>query len=77
MPEVRIRHHDGRHRLAPARYLSADSGLALVTTPYATTELPTQPGDTLGVLAEDLQSGWVWCRTTDGRAVWVPMNNSG
>jgi hypothetical protein len=58
----------------PARHLSADSGPAIVTTPYDTTELPTQPGDVLEVLKEDVQSGWLWCRADDGREGRVPLN---
>ncbi|SDS37950.1 SH3 domain-containing protein [Microlunatus soli] len=56
----------------PARHLSAGSGSAVVTTPYDTAELPTHAGDVLEVLAEDAQSGWVWCRTANGREGWVP-----
>ncbi|HEU5265589.1 MAG TPA: SH3 domain-containing protein [Jatrophihabitans sp.] len=40
-------------------------------TPYDTTELPTQRGDVLEVLAEDLASGWLWCRGPGGEG-WVP-----
>ena len=43
-------------------------------TPYDTTELPTQRGDVLEILAEDLTSGWVWCRSSGGDEGWVPVN---
>jgi len=56
----------------PARHLSASSGTAVVQTPYDTTELPTQHGDVLEVLAEDLTSGWLWCRGPGGDEGWVP-----
>jgi len=39
----------------------------------AKVELPTRVGDTLDVVAEDLASGWVWCRSGDGREGWVPL----
>ena len=46
----------------PARHLSATSGTAVVQIAYDTTELPTQAGDVVEVVAEDLTSGWLWCR---------------
>lgn len=57
----------------PARHLSASSGSAFVIAAYDTTELPTQVGETLEVLAEDLTSGWIWCRSRAGREGWVPI----
>ncbi len=57
----------------PARRLSASSGAAVVQTPYDTTELPTEIGDALKVVVQDLQSGWLWCRSRDGREGWVPV----
>jgi hypothetical protein len=56
----------------PARYLSADAGQAVVETPYNTTELATRSGEILEVLVRDDESGWLWCRSTDGREGWVP-----
>jgi hypothetical protein len=56
----------------PARHLSASSGTAVVQRPYDTTELPTKHGDVLDVLAEDLASGWLWCRGPEGGEGWVP-----
>lgn len=57
----------------PARHLSGPSEKVRVEEPYDTTELPTAKGDVLDVLAEDLQSGWLWCRNGDGREGWVPL----
>ena len=57
----------------PARHLSSRSGSAVVRTAYDTTELPTDSGETLQVLEEDQQSGWVWCRSGTGREGWVPL----
>jgi hypothetical protein len=56
----------------PARHLSAPFGHAIVQTPYDTTELPTQDGEVLEVLTDDLASGWLWCRSPAGREGWVP-----
>lgn len=58
----------------PARHLSAPPGPATVQTAYDTTELPTRANDVLEVVAEDLTSGWLWCRSADARAGWVPIN---
>lgn len=58
----------------PARHLSSNSGEAVVRTAYDTTELPTRAGDLLQIIVEDLQSGWLWCRSADGREGWVPVN---
>lgn len=57
----------------PARHLSAPSGTAVVLRAYDTTELPTQRGDVLEVLTQDLTSGWVWCRGPGGAEGWVPV----
>lgn len=56
----------------PARYLSGTAGAAVVTTGYDTTELATRAGDVLEVINEDTLSGWLWCRSPDGRQGWVP-----
>jgi hypothetical protein len=56
----------------PSRYLSADTGRAVVETPYDTTELATTSGEILEVVDHDDESGWLWCRSADGREGWVP-----
>ena len=58
----------------PARHLSTTFGTAVVRIAYDTTELPTHVGDVLEVVAEDLTSGWLWCRAHDGGEGWVPIN---
>lgn len=42
-------------------------------TAARTTELPTRVGEVLDVLAEDVISGWLWCRSSSGRQGWVPV----
>jgi hypothetical protein len=59
----------------PSRYLSADTGRAVVVTPYNTTELATSSGEILQVIDRDDESGWLWCRSTDGREGWVPSRS--
>lgn len=56
----------------PERHLDRQDGSALVAKGYDTTELPTQEGEELEVLREDLTSGWLWCRAKNGREGWVP-----
>jgi GNAT superfamily N-acetyltransferase len=58
----------------PARHLSASSGEAVVQHAYDTTELPTQVGDLLEVVEEDLVGGWLRCRDGSGREGWVPVS---
>jgi hypothetical protein len=57
----------------PAHHLSQASGPAVVKEAYDTTELPTTVGEQLTVTREDLDSGWLWCRSSAGREGWVPM----
>lgn len=56
----------------PSRHLSADAGQAVVQTAYDTTELATRSGEILELVARDDESGWLWCRSADGREGWVP-----
>jgi hypothetical protein len=56
----------------PERHLDRDGKSAVVTHAYDTTELPTEEGERLEVLQEDLASGWLWCRAKSGREGWVP-----
>jgi hypothetical protein len=57
----------------PARHLSQPSGPAVAQTAYDTTELPTRVGEALDVVAEDLVSGWLWCRSSSAQQGWVPI----
>ncbi|MDJ0664688.1 MAG: SH3 domain-containing protein [Acidimicrobiia bacterium] len=57
----------------PARHLSTDSGPAVVLAGYDTTELAVSDGDALTVVERDDESGWWWCRSTDGDEGWVPI----
>lgn len=59
----------------PARYLSVAEGPGIALEPYDTTELSTEAGDVLEVVAEDTESGWLWCRNQAGHKGWVPMSS--
>jgi SH3 domain len=56
----------------PERHLEREGVGAVVRHRYDTTELPTEEGEQLEVLCEDLRSGWLWCRAQSGREGWVP-----
>jgi hypothetical protein len=58
----------------PGRYLSAGAGPADVVVPYNTRELPTLIGQVLEVVEEDIESGWIWCRSSSGAEGWVPID---
>lgn len=58
----------------PSRYLSADAGTAVATIPYDTTELELGHGAEVTVVELDDESGWWWCRRSDGVEGWVPIN---
>lgn len=73
MARVRLRHYFQGTGWVPARHLSQPSGAAVVTIAYDTTELPAAVGEILEVLTEDLESGWLWCRSA-GRDGWVPAH---
>lgn len=57
----------------PSRHLSQASGHAVVRSAYDTTELPTLVGEVLEVVAGDVVSGWLWCRSSKGWEGWVPV----
>ncbi|WP_344789879.1 SH3 domain-containing protein [Gryllotalpicola daejeonensis] len=56
----------------PARHLSIDGDRATVVTAYDTTELTVAAGTVVDVVSDDAESGWSWCRATDGTEGWVP-----
>jgi len=58
----------------PARHLSAASGAATVLVAYDTTELSVSVGDVLTVVERDDESGWWWCRSSEGNEGWVPTD---
>jgi uncharacterized protein YgiM (DUF1202 family) len=58
----------------PVRHLSGSSGMVTVRTAYDTTELATTAGEDLEVIKEDVRSGWLWCRSDEGREGWVPLS---
>lgn len=56
----------------PARYIEVHGETGTVLTSYNTVELPAVEGETVEVLHDDVESGWSWCRNTDGQEGWIP-----
>ena len=58
----------------PERHLREEEGRAVAAAGYDTTELATSVGEELAVLERDEVSGWLWCRSAQGREGWVPQS---
>jgi len=58
----------------PARYIRHDvsTRTGVMLEPYDTTELATEAGEELSVVATDELSGWTWVRNAAGLEGWVP-----
>ena len=74
-PEFVLVTADGGSGWVPARHIEAGTGASgVVRTAYDTTELATSAGEHLEVIKEDIRSGWLWCRSAEGREGWVPLS---
>ena len=56
----------------PLRHLAQTPGQTIARVAHDTTELSTHLDEVLAVIRENLPSGWLWCRSGDGREGWVP-----
>ncbi len=56
----------------PGRFLETSGTVGTVVTGYDTTELSLRSGEIVEVVRDDLESGWSWCRTDNGREGWIP-----
>ena len=56
----------------PGLYIERSGDTGMLRTYYDATELTVEAGDEVEVLGE--QSGWAWCRKTDGEQGWLPLN---
>jgi hypothetical protein len=64
-----------RHGWVPKRFLELDAnGRGIARRRYDTTELSAEPDETIEVLEDDAESGWLWGRAIDGREGWMPWN---
>jgi uncharacterized protein YgiM (DUF1202 family) len=65
----------GERGWVPERYLRRRGRRAVTTRDYDTTTLNPATGDILTVLEEDLESGWVRCRSREGKVGWFAINH--
>jgi hypothetical protein len=74
---VLVVNKSGGRGWVPRRYLKYEIGgkKATVIKCYNTATLNPSKGDTLTVLEEDMQSGWVWCRTENGEVGWFAIDH--
>lgn len=56
----------------PARHIDIDGASGIVRTGYDTAELAGREGEVVEVVADDVESGWSWCRDAAGREGWIP-----
>ncbi|WP_083379141.1 SH3 domain-containing protein [Boudabousia tangfeifanii] len=56
----------------PARYLEIDGSDGVVLVEYDTTELAASKGEQVELVVDDAQSGWAWCRNSQGEEGWIP-----
>ncbi len=56
----------------PARHIDIDGSNGTVRVAYDTTELPAVAGESVDVIEDDPESGWSWCRNSDGREGRIP-----
>jgi len=56
----------------PFRHVDTTSSPPRMRTAYDTQEIPASEGEVVHLLRDDPESGWVWCRKTDGREGWLP-----
>ncbi len=65
----------GRSGWVPEKYVRRNGSSGTVLRDYDATELSVTKGDALTIIDEE--SGWLLCRTADGRLGWVPKQNVG
>jgi hypothetical protein len=59
----------------PARHIDTGADPPVMLEPYDTSELATEAGEMLTVLARDDPSGWTWVRNSRGAKGWVPSDS--
>lgn len=64
---------EGGSGWVPARHVEG----GVVVTAYDTTELRADAGDLVDVVADDVESGWAWCRDAGGQEGWIPRRSLG
>ena len=72
---VLVINEKGSRGWVPERYLERQGKKALAIRGYDTTTLDPLKGDVLTVLEEDRESGWLWCRDSNGKEGWFALDN--
>ena len=72
---VRVTNDQGRTGWVPRRLLRGSGEGRTVVRPYDTTTLDPALGEELRVVETDLESGWLWCRDSQGRTGWFPVSH--
>jgi Variant SH3 domain len=72
---VPVTNKAGERGWVPERYLRRRGRRAITTQDYDTTTLNPATGDVLTVLEEDTESGWVWCRSGEGKVGWFAIDH--
>lgn len=74
---VLVLNKNGGRGWVPKRFLKYEIGgkKASVIKGYDTTTLNPSKGETLTVLEEDREGGWVWCRSKDGKEGWFAIDH--
>jgi uncharacterized protein YgiM (DUF1202 family) len=65
----------GNRGWVPLRYLKREGKKAVATRRYDTTTLDPVKGETLTVLEEDTESGWLWCQDPTGKKGWFAIDS--
>jgi len=65
---------DGRRGWIPERILSLSGSRSTVLRTYDTTVLEPAVGESLEVLEQDAEGGWLWCRNSRKLEGWYPLS---
>ena len=63
----------GKSGWVPERYLQIEGERATALRDYNAVELTVEVGEILTLL--EIESGWAWVETGDGRCGWVPVHH--
>lgn len=74
-PFVEVLTPEGKRGFVPRRHLRIEGTKAVAAAPYDTATLDPQAGEVLTVLAEDVESGWFWCRDSEGKVGWFAIDH--
>lgn len=62
----------GKSGWVPEAYIRRQGDAGVIVVAYDATELSAESGEEIEMLRRE--SGWVWCRKTDGHEGWLPLD---